>query len=127
MVGSPFSVQHRHYYGLAPTIEEGPRLLVKNYTVAGAGAIQDNLTKELMAREMSFVQGMYFNNKLGGGIVTLLGSQAEMSIEIANKTQGFLPLFWGPDPEFTVTFAAAGTIIFHFVNIPVAPQIWTTT
>jgi hypothetical protein len=124
---SPFSVQHRHFYGLAPTIEEGPRLLVKSYTVVGAATLFDNLTKEIMQKEMSFVQGVYFNNKLGGGIVTLVGLQAEQSIELANKTQGFLPLFWGPEPEFSVTFAAAGTVTFHFVNVPVAPQIWTTT
>jgi hypothetical protein len=120
-------MQHRHYYGLAPTIEEGPRLIVKSYVVAGAQAVYDNLTKEIMMKEISFVQGCYFNNKLGGGTVTLLGSQAEQSIEFANKTQGFMPLFWGQEPEFSVTFAAAGTFTIHFVNVPVAPLIWTTT
>jgi hypothetical protein len=126
-MASPFSVQHRHYYGLAPAIEEGPRLIVKSYTVAGPQILFDNLTKEIMNKQISFIQGVYFNNKLGGGIVTLSGLQAEQSIELANKTQGFLPLFWGPEPEFSVNFAAAGTVTFHFVNIPVAPQIWTTT
>jgi hypothetical protein len=126
-MASTFSVQHKHFYGLAPTLDEGPRTIVKTYTVAAATTILDNLTKEIMQKEISFVQGMYFNNKLGGGIVTLLGSQAEQSIELANKTQGFLPLFWGQDPEFSVTFAAAGTVVFHFVNIPVAPQLWVTT
>lgn len=124
---SPLSIQHKHYYGLAPVIEEGPRLLVKTYTVAAPGIVYDNLTKEIMMKEISFVQGVYFNNKLGGGIVTLLGSQAEQSIEIANKTQGFMPLFWGQEPEFSVTFAAAGTVVFHFVNVPIAPLIWATT
>lgn len=124
---SPLSLQHRHYYGLAPTIEEGPRLIVKSYNIAAAGVVYDNLTKEIMMKEISFVQGCYFNNKLGGGVVTLSLLQAEQSIEIANKTQGFLPLFWGQEPEFALTFAAAGTITFHFVNVPVAPYIWTTT
>lgn len=124
---TPLSVQHRHFYGLAPTLDEGPRCLVKTYTIGAAGTIPDNITKELQMKEMSFVQGMYFNNKLGGGIVTLLGSQAEQSIEIANKTQGYMPLLWGLNPEFSVTFATAGTIVIHFLNIPIAPYIWATT
>jgi len=31
------------------------------------------------------------------------------------------------DPEFEVTAAAAGTVQFNFINVPVAPYIWTTT
>jgi len=125
-MASALSIQHRHYYGLAPSLEEGPRTIIKSYTVAGPQTVFDNLTKEIMAKEISFVEGMYFNNKLGGGIVTLLGSQAEQSIEIANKTQGYMPLLWGQEPEFSLTFAAAGTIVLHFVNVPVAPYIWLT-
>lgn len=127
MAQGEFSVQHKHFYGLAPTILEGPRLLVKTYTAAGASVTLDELTKEMQMAEMSFVQGMYFNNKSGGGIVTLFNRQAEQSIEIANKTQGYMPLLWGQDPHYEVTFAAAGTIIFHFLNVPIAPYIWTTT
>lgn len=124
---SILSVQHKIYYGLAPTIEEGPRTITKVYTAAGALVIPDNLTKEIQMKEISFIQGCYFNNKAGGGIVTLLGSQAEQSIEFANKSQGFMPLFWGQEPEFTVTFAAAGTFIIAFCNVPIAPYIWSTT
>ena len=126
-MASTFSVQHRIFYGLAPTIEEGPREIVKVYTFAGAGTQADNLTKEIMQKEISFIQGMYFNNKSGGGIITLSSRQGEQSIEIANKTQGFMPLFWGMDPEFEITAAAAGTVQFNFVNVPVAPYIWTVS
>lgn len=124
---SPLSVQHKIFYGLAPTIEEGPRTLTKVYTVLAAGPVGDNLTKEIQMKEISFIQGCYFNNKSGGGIITLLGSQAEQSIEIANKTQGYMPLFWGQEPHFTITFAAAGTFIITFCNVPVAPYIWATS
>lgn len=126
-MASSFSVQHRIFYGLAPPIDEGPREIIKVYTFAGAATQQDNVTKEMMAKEMSFIQGMYFNNKAGGGIITLLSRQYEMSIEIANKTQGFMPLFWGNDPEFEVIAAAAGTVQFNFINVPVAPYIWTVS
>lgn len=126
-MATPFSVQHRIFYGLAPSKDEGPRQLIKTYTFGAPGTQSDNLTKEMMAKEISFVQGMYFNNKLGGGIMTLLSRQTEQSIEIANKTAGFMPLFWGNDPEFEVIAAAAGTIQFNFVNVPVAPYIWTVS
>lgn len=126
-MASAFSVQHRIFYGLAPRIEQGPRMLVKSYVAAGAGDIGDNLTKEMLESEIEFIQGMYFNNKAGGGIVTLNFYQSEVSIEIANKTQGFLPLFVGQEPHFIMTFAAAGTLRLNFVNVPVAPYIWATT
>src|SRR5882762_25858 len=106
-MATSFSVQHRIFYGLAPAIDEGPREIIKSYTFAAAGTQADSLTKEILAKELSFIQGMYFNNKAGGGIMTLFSRQYEMSIEIANKTQGFMPLFWGNDPEFEVTAAAA--------------------
>lgn len=126
-MASVYSPHHVIYYGLAPTIEEGPRQIVKTYTVAAPGTIFDSLTKEIQMKEMSFVQGCYFNNKLGGGIITLLASQSEQSIEIANKSQGYLPLFWGQEPEFSITFAAAGTFVISFCNVPIAPMVWATT
>lgn len=126
-MASGFSVQHRMFYGLAPSVLTGPRFITKSYTVGGAGVVPDELTKELQMQEMEFIQGMYFNNKSGGGAVTLLNRQSEISIELANKTQGYMPLFWGQDPSFEVQFAAAGTVFFAFCNVPVAPYIWTTT
>lgn len=124
---SAISLPHKHYFGLAPTLDEGPRQLAKTYTIAAAGTIPDNITKEIQMKEISFIQGFYFNNKLGGGIVTLLCRQAEMGIEFANKTQGFLPFFFPQEPEFEIIFAAAGTFSINFSNIPIGPLIWPTT
>lgn len=126
-MASIFSVQHKIFYGLAPTIEEGPRSLLKTYVALAADIQYDNLVKEIQMKEVSFIQGCYFNNKLGGGIITLTAGQAEQSIEIANKTQGFLPLLWGQEPHFSIGFAAAGTFSIQFINVPIAPYIWSTT
>jgi len=77
-----------------------------------------------MAKEISFVQGMYFNNKAAWHHDVAF-SQYEQSIEIANKT-AVHALFWGNDPEFEV-IAAAAERCNSISSTYQWPYIWTVT
>lgn len=118
------SVQHKIYNQLAPTVEEGPRCLVKQYVLAANVFQGDNLTMEVMEQQMSFVQTLWFDTTLMTAMVQFVSERTEQTLELPKLSQGYIPILAGPELHFRVLSTGTGTLNLIFINVPMPAIIW---
>lgn len=116
-------IQHKIFNQLAPTPEEGPRCIVRQYVFAGAGSQPDDLTNEISEQQISFVQTIWFSTPVGL-LFTLTIDQTEQSIQLPAGSQGYIPILAGQMPQFTLSSSAAGTVTISYINVPMPAIIW---
>lgn len=103
--------------------DEGPRALKWDLNFAGAEEQEIDLMLAVQQKQITVVQGAFFNN-VNGPDVEIEISETEQKFTLKAGTQGVLQLLTTQVPRFTINSSGAGSVRFHFVNFPVITRIF---
>lgn len=103
--------------------DEGPRALKWDLNFAAAETQTIDLLLAVQQKQITVVQGAFFNN-VDGPDIEIEISETEQKFTLKAGTQGVLQMLTTQVPKFNIKSSGAGSVRLHFVNFPVITRIF---
>lgn len=113
------------YNGRFPT--QGPKVVPVPLDFSLQQSFTIDLTQSARLKQIDIIQGVFFDNSLNTTPLTIVTKTTNQNLSCPGSSQGYLPLFAGDTPIFTVTCQGGHRATIFFNNIPLPAAVWPAT
>ncbi len=103
----------------------GPRTVPVVYDFSLSANYALDFSYQINQALMDKLQTAFIDNSQNSAAVTLAWSGSQQEIIIGGNSQGFVPLLVGAIPKGNLSSLGSGKTTVSYLNIPIAPAVWS--